>query len=77
MASSYSPIWKRWLYKTPLCKKCPGGNYHFFTDTHCFCRVNEYHENWHGGIYLFETGEELELENRGDKSLGKPIERPS
>jgi len=73
MASGYAPWFKRKiLFRTPLYKRCPGGNYHFFRDTHCFCRVNEYTSDWHGGIYLFETGEELEFITSGLKPVDNP-----
>jgi hypothetical protein len=46
-----------------LYKKCPAGNYHFFTDKLCFCRVNEYSVNWNGGILDMTTGLEQNLYN--------------
>jgi hypothetical protein len=39
-----------------LYKKCPAGNYHFFTDTLCFCRVNEYSYDWNGQVLDMITG---------------------
>lgn len=61
MSSGYSPwIYRHFFYKIPgLFKRCPDGNYHFFWDRLCFCRVGEHVGNeWHGGIYDFKTGEE-------------------
>ncbi len=61
MSSSHAPKWRRFLHKTPLFKKCPDGNYHWFFDKHCFCRVNEHCGDWHGGIYDFKTKQECKL----------------
>jgi hypothetical protein len=62
MASSFAPWWKRLLFRTPLYKRGPCQNYHFRTDKFCFCRVNEHCGDWNGGIYSFETGQELFLD---------------
>lgn len=61
MSSGYAPLWKRLLFKTPLYKKgliC--GNYHFITDRFCYCCMNEYSENWNGGVYDFYAKKERE-----------------
>jgi len=62
MSSSYSPwIYRKFLYHIPfLWKKCPEGNYHIFWDRLCFCRLNGYCGDWHGGIYDFKTGKEYQ-----------------
>ena len=55
MASARTPWWRRFLHRvTPfLFKKCPGDNYHWRWDKRCYCRVGEYHADWHGGVYNF------------------------
>lgn len=67
MSSGYSPwIYRHILYKVPfLFKVCPDGNYHWWRDDYCWCRLNEHivaskpEDCWHGGIYEFATGEEF------------------
>lgn len=44
-----------------LYKKCPAGNYHHFWDRLCYCRCDEHDSSWHGGIYDFKTGDELQF----------------
>lgn len=53
MASTYSPLWMRFLFKaTPfLFKKCPQWNYHWRWDRLCMCGLNEYCGDFRGGIY--------------------------
>ena len=52
MASSYSPRWKRLLYRIPhLTVKCPQGNHHWFWDRLCFCGGCQHSGDWHGGIF--------------------------
>ena len=57
MSSGYSPwIHRKILYKVPkLYKKCREGNYHPFWDRLCFCGLDSYCGDWHGGIYDFKT----------------------
>lgn len=59
MASGFTPKWKRPFLKTPFYKKCPAGNYHFFTDKYCTCRVNEHCGEWNGGVFVFKTNQEI------------------
>lgn len=63
MSSGYSPwIYRKILYRIPgLFKVCPGGNYHWFFDRLCFCRLGDHIAlEWHGGIYDLKTGQEYQ-----------------
>ncbi len=62
MASGFTPKWKRPFLKTPFYKKCPAGNYHFFTDKYCSCSVGEYCGTWNGGVFVFKTNQEISYE---------------
>lgn len=62
-ACAFAPWWKRQLFKTFLYKKGPCGNFHWFRDERCYCRVGEHCVGlgpwaWNGGVYNFKTGEE-------------------
>ncbi len=69
MASGYSSWLKRKiLYKIPgLYKKCPDGNYHFFTDRICYCMYGESSGD-KGGVYDFKYNHWIKgtiIENKG------------
>lgn len=61
MASCATTKWQRFKFKYLkfLYKKCPAGNYHRKSDRLCWCRVNEYYGDWHGGVLEFKTGKEI------------------
>jgi hypothetical protein len=61
MAGASTTRWQRFKFKyfKFLYKKCPEGNFHSKSDQLCWCRINECSGDWHGGVLVFETGEEL------------------
>lgn len=61
MAGARTSKWQRFKFKYLkfLYKKCPEGNYHKKSDQLCWCRINEHSGDWHGGVMVFKTGEEL------------------
>ena len=62
MSSGYTPWYRKIFHKIPgLFKKCPEGNYHWFWDRLCFCRLGEHCDDWHGGIYDFKFKREYQL----------------
>jgi hypothetical protein len=60
LASCYSTRWQRFCHKCfPfLYKKCPEGNYHSVFDRLCYCRLQQYSNEWNGGILDLKTGKE-------------------
>ncbi len=63
MASQRASWWQRLMFKTPLYKRGPCGNFHWFADERCYCRVGEHCIGdspwaWNGGVYNFKTGKE-------------------
>lgn len=64
MASARAPRWRRVLHVVApwLFKMCPGQNYHWRWDRFCWCRVCEFDADWHGGVLVFKTGEEVHRE---------------
>ncbi len=61
MASKHSGYIRRFLHKaTPfLFKECMAGNYHWWWEQMCWCRIGEYTDDWHGGVYVFKPCQEL------------------
>lgn len=61
MSSGYAPWWRRILYHVPfLFKKCPEGNYHWFWDRLCFCRLNQCCGDFHGGVWDMKLKKEYQ-----------------
>ena len=67
MSSSYSPLYKRILYKIApfLFKRCFAGNYHWRWDRICYCMVHE-RTGQLGGIYDFRNEQWLMFRNEYD-----------
>ena len=62
MASCYTLWHRKLLHNIPgLFKKCPEGNYHWFWDRLCFCRLGEHSSDHHGGLWDLKLKQEYQL----------------
>ncbi len=61
-----APLWKR-----ILCRKCLAGNYHWFWQRFCLCRLDVNESGWRGGVH--DMWKKKEYINFGDKysDIGK------